>query len=104
MVVASVEVEHRLIGVETFDLPISGWDVPSNLGCTCWRTNHGCIVAEVVYYFHKCLQHMSEVVHYLTSLDLSSHFPSGYWMHMFCMIVASGEANSLIILSYILTS
>ena len=36
--------------------------------------------------------------------DLSSHSPSGYWMHMFCVIAASGEANSLIVLSSILSS
>ena len=47
MVVASVEVEHRLDDVETTDFPISDSDIPSNLGCTCWRTNHGCIAAEV---------------------------------------------------------
>jgi len=70
MVVASVEVEHRLDDVETTDFPISDSDIPSNLGCTCWRTNHGCIAAEVVYYCHKCLQHMLEVVHRLTSLSL----------------------------------
>jgi len=70
VVVASIEVEHRLVGVETTDIPIFGWDDPSNLGCTCWRTNHGCIATEVVYYCHRCLQHMPEVVHYLTSLSL----------------------------------
>jgi len=36
--------------------------------------------------------------------DLSSHSPSGYWMHMFYVIVASGTYNSLIVLSYILSS
>jgi len=35
VVVASVEVEHRLVGVETIDFPVFGWDVPSNLVCTC---------------------------------------------------------------------
>ena len=70
VVVASVEVEHRLVGVEAIDFPISDWDIPSNLGCTCWRTNHGCIAAEVVYYCHRCLQHMPEVVHCLMSLSL----------------------------------
>jgi len=28
MVVASIEVEYRLVGVETTDFPILGWDVP----------------------------------------------------------------------------
>jgi len=32
VVVASVEVEHRLVGVEAVDFPISSWDIPSNLG------------------------------------------------------------------------
>jgi len=70
VVIASVEVEHRLVGVEAVDFPISGWDIPSNLSCTCWRTNHSCIAVEVVYYCHKCLQHMLEVVHRLASLSL----------------------------------
>ena len=70
VVVASIEVEYRLVGVETVDFPIFGWDVPSNLGYTCWRTNHDYIAAEVVYYCHRCLQHMLEVVHYLTSVSI----------------------------------
>ena len=70
VVVTSIEVEHKLVGVETVDFSIFGSDVPSNLGCTCWRKNHGCIAAEVVYYCHRCLQHMLEVVHCLTSLSL----------------------------------
>ena len=70
MVVASIEVEHRLVGVETTDIPIFGWDDPSNLGCTCWRTNHGCIAIEVVYCCHRYLQYTPKVVHYLTSMSL----------------------------------
>ena len=70
VVVASIEMEDRLVGVKAVDFPISDWDIPSNLGCTCWRTNHGFIAAEVVYYCHRCLQHMPEVVHCLTSLSL----------------------------------
>jgi len=68
VVVASIKVEHRLVGIETVDFPILGWDVPFNMGCTCWRTNHGCIATEVVYYFHRYLQHKLEVVQRLASL------------------------------------
>ena len=38
------------------------------------------------------------------NLDLSSHSPSRYWMHMLCVIAASGKVNSLIVLSSILSS